>query len=448
MFYVITRLALNVFGVNNIAIRAPEMIAFWLTSVCLYVIVARRMSRASAVCAAAFPLVTSAFMYVYQARPYALVLGFTAVSFLLWQIAASSTTPRVRIVSLVGLALSLAAAVCSHYYGVFVLLPLGLGETVRGVRSRRADVAMWFALAASVAPLVWHASLIKAAMAYSGTFWSPPQWVNAADFYQDLLRPALIPVMGIAILAALQAQLVQSRRESATGDQPTMPIHELAAAGGFVLLPVVCVIVAKVVTGAFVNRYALPAVIGFGVLAGVCTEVVFARRPVLRVAAAAGLCGWFVLAQAREWVEPTGFSQPFPPASVSRPAEWVSAIRERDLPVAIADAHTFTMLSYYGAPAIQPRIVYLADPDRALARLGHNSVERGMLDLLKPWFHMNVVPFEPFLARHSRFLVYGDFVKLAFLNWLEPELRARGMHLELLNRAGDNMLLLASRDAP
>ena len=95
---------------------------------------------------------------------------------------------------------------------------------------------------------------------------------------------------------------------------------------------------------------------------------------------------------------------------------------------------------------IKSRIVYLADPELALKHLGHNSVERGMLDLLRPWFRMNVVEFEPYVAAHSRFLVYGDFVRLSFLNWLLPELHARGWRTELLNLGGDDLLLLASRD--
>jgi hypothetical protein len=64
---------------------------------------------------------------------------------------------------------------------------------------------------------------------------------------------------------------------------------------------------------------------------------------------------------------------------------------------------------------------------------------------LRPWFHLNVLEFEPFATGHPRFLVYGDFVRLAFLNWIVPELQKRGFHTELLNRAGDNMLLLVSR---
>ncbi len=155
-----------------------------------------------------------------------------------------------------------------------------------------------------------------------------------------------------------------------------------------------------------------------------------------------------MLSQAREYVAPTGVSLPVSAASIARAVEWTAAAAPAaNLPLVIADPHTFTVLSHYGPAAIQSRLVYLADPDRALARLGHNSVERGMLDLVAPWFHMNVVPFEPFVATHARFLIYGDFLRLAFLNWLQPELRARGVHLELLNRADSNMLLLARRDA-
>jgi hypothetical protein len=58
---------------------------------------------------------------------------------------------------------------------------------------------------------------------------------------------------------------------------------------------------------------------------------------------------------------------------------------------------------------------------------------------------MNIQPFEPFMAAHPRVLVYGDFIRLGFLNWMLPELQARGLHIELLNREGDNLFLLVSR---
>jgi len=445
LLFAITRLSFRLFGVNHVSIRLPEILAFWMMTACLYALVRRRMSAISALCAAAFPLVTMAFPYAYEARSYGLVLGFAALALLSWQ-AATSIAGRARVLVLVCLAASLAAAVSSHYYGVFVLGPLAFGEAVRTITRRRLDIAVWAALAISVVPLAWHLPLIKAGTAYSGAFWSPPQWINLPDFYQDLLFPALVPVAAILTLAAIYHAVFGHGPSPIDDERRTLPLHELAAIGGFVLIPLASLVLAKLVTGAFVNRYALPSVIGMSVLAGLATELAFRRRPALRVLVAACLAGWFVLSQARELVQPTVVSVPVTPASVARPAQWVAALRDQDLPVVVADPHTFIVLSHYGAPGITSRLVYLADPDRALKVLGHNSIERGMLDLLQPWFHLNVVRFGPFVAEHTRFLVLGNFVKNSFMNWILPELHALGWHTELLDHGGGDMLILASRE--
>ena len=55
--------------------------------------------------------------------------------------------------------------------------------------------------------------------------------------------------------------------------------------------------------------------------------------------------------------------------------------------------------------------------------------------------------YKPFVAEQPRFLVYGNFGGLAFLNWLLPELQARGMRIEFRGRRGENLFLLASRDS-
>jgi hypothetical protein len=226
------------------------------------------------------------------------------------------------------------------------------------------------------------------------------------------------------------------------------PRDELSAAVGFALIPLATLVAAKAATGAFVNRYALTAVIGFALLAGFGAQTAFRRRPGLLALGAAATVGWFGLSQAREIIAPTGLSVPVSAAAVRRPAEWVAAAGHTDLPVVIADPHNFAALSHYAGASLKARLVYAADPDRALTQLGHNSVERGMLDLLAPWFQMHVVRYDDFVATHSRFLVYGDFVRLAFLNWILPELHASGFRTELLNREGDNMLLYAWRDRP
>jgi hypothetical protein len=224
------------------------------------------------------------------------------------------------------------------------------------------------------------------------------------------------------------------------------PVHEIAAVCGFITIPIVCVILAKFATGAFTDRYALPAIIGFAVLGGFIAAVAFANRRLMALVALVCLVGWCGLTRAREWVDPPSSSMPDSDAAVQGSVQLLRSDPERQLSLVMADPHTFTVLSHYAPPDIRSRLVYLADPNLALKRLGHNSVERGMIDLVKPWFRMNVVDYETFVAGQPRFLVFGNTGRLAFLNWLLPELQARGMRLEVRGRRGDNLFLLASRD--
>jgi hypothetical protein len=346
------------------------------------------------------------------------------------------------------LGVSLAAAATSHYYGLLVFLPLAAGEMVRSAMRRRIDPAVWITFVLAIVPLLGHMPLIRAGRAYSRTFWSPPQWVNIPDFYFELLTPTLVPLVAILVMCGVGGALLNRDRDDIRPPTARLPLDEIATAVAFIMIPFVAVIAAKLVTGAFVNRYALPAVIGFSILAGFASASALSRSALMRLLVAVSLCGWFFLSEARELIQPTGMTLPVSAESIARPAKWLEAvpIGKQDLPVVIADPQSFMTLSHYGAPEIKARLVYAADADRALARLGTNSVERGMLELVKPWFGLNVVPFKSFVAAHAEFFVYGDFLRISFLNWILPELHAQGMRTELLNQADDDMLLYVYRD--
>lgn len=76
--------------------------------------------------------------------------------------------------------------------------------------------------------------------------------------------------------------------------------------------------------------------------------------------------------------------------------------------------------------------------------LGHDSLERGMLDLLKPWFRLNVQEFQPFIDSRRQFLLCGD--PDHFLNWVLQDLVSTGRRVELLDRSRDSLLFLVSMD--
>src|SRR6266508_1563014 len=107
-FYMITRASILLFGENHVSIRLPEVLGFWVMSLCLFQFVSKRSSALHGLVAMLFPLVTDAYYYAFEARPYGLVLGFGGTALLCWQAAAEG---YYRKLSLMGLALSLAAAI-------------------------------------------------------------------------------------------------------------------------------------------------------------------------------------------------------------------------------------------------------------------------------------------------------------------------------------------------
>lgn len=429
-FYIVTRAAIALFGVNNAALRLPEMIGFGVMCVCLFVFVARRASNFYGLLAAIFPMLTGAYLYAYEARPYGMVLGFGALALLCWQ---SAATNRFRTLSIVCLAASLAGALSSHYYGIFVVLPLILGEAVRTSARRRVDVFVWAAFAFAAAPLVWHLPLIARARDYSGTFWATPEWMQIPDFYSNLLGAAIIPLLVLLFFVGIYAAF---RRDADSSNPATAavapPIYEVAAAVGFILIPFVCVILAQFVTGAFTNRYALPAVIGFGVLIPFIAARSFKNAALPAAALIVLFIGWFGLTQYEAVREVS--SNPY-----LKRARLFASERQTDLPIVAAEPHTFIEFVHYGAPELTSRVVYLADPEMSLKHMEHNSVERGMVDLLKPWFKLNVVDYQSFILSRPRFLVYG---KLGFLNWIVPQLKEEGMRIELLANEDEMFLFL------
>ena len=128
-----------------------------------------------------------------------LVLGFSALALLSWQTAAMGGAGAGRRSSAwrrVSLTLS------SHYYGVFVLLPIALGEMVRTLERRRLDAPVWAALLVSVAPLrgpglsrsrcgLRRGVLVAAAVG------------GLPEFYSDLLAPALLPAAALLIVGSV-----------------------------------------------------------------------------------------------------------------------------------------------------------------------------------------------------------------------------------------------------
>ena len=99
-------------GPVHVAIRLPGMIGFWILCLYLFRFVSIRTSPLAGYVAMSFPLVTNAYYYAYEARPYGAVMGFCGLALVCWQ-GATNRSER-RNAWLVGLACALTGGMLTQ----------------------------------------------------------------------------------------------------------------------------------------------------------------------------------------------------------------------------------------------------------------------------------------------------------------------------------------------
>jgi 4-amino-4-deoxy-L-arabinose transferase-like glycosyltransferase len=186
--YLLSRASVGALGNSAFALRLPEILAFLLFSICIYAFVARRTTKTYGLIAMLLPTLTAAYYYASEARAYALVLGFGALTLVCWQLATESVNRRI---ALGGLFVALALATSSHYYAVLLVLPLGLGELARTLAARRIDMPVWVAFSGAIVPLAAFAPLLSASRGYAVDFWGRPSWQDPLRFFSFLLDPSV-----------------------------------------------------------------------------------------------------------------------------------------------------------------------------------------------------------------------------------------------------------------
>jgi hypothetical protein len=276
---------IHYFGTGALAMRLPSITGYLLMQVCLFFFVRRIANESAATAAMALPALMGVVSYSVEARPYAVLLGLSALAMLCWQTAARRE--RGRTLALVGLAVSLALAVNMQYYAVVLFVPFCAAEAVRTMVRRRVDVPMLGSMAAALGGLVLVVPFAKAL----AMFQVHHGHGKVADFhfvthvyfwlmigYADLSegRQHMIGLCSGLILIALAVAFVWSRRWIG------LRLPEAEAVFLLVLsaFPVLAYLLALTVTHFVEARYILPTMIGLCALAGVLLLPVFQHRMV------------------------------------------------------------------------------------------------------------------------------------------------------------------------
>jgi hypothetical protein len=436
LFYWLTHVSMKAPVGSLLAIRLPEVLGFWLMGICLIAFVSRHVPAAYGLMAALIALVSGAYPYAYEARPYGIVLGLAALAMLCWQ---RTEGPRVALWAIV-LSLTLAFAVSVHYYSVLIFVPLAVAETVRWYVDRKPRWPVLVAFIAGGLPLLAYLPLIRSASAYSGTFWAKVGAGSLNDFLSFVLVPALLPLAALGLWASTES-LFGSQQGDSSG-VPRAIRHsraEFAAVLGFSLLPVITIVIALAVTGAYTHRYALCAVTGISVLGAWMMSQVFRARSGPALIAVTVLSLFFIGKQARtaSWIATVANHQAI--------IHFLETNVSGDSAVGIADPHLFFEISHQ-APGLRGHIFYVAQPDLALRHVGTDAVDRGVMDMSR-WAPLRLRKLADILASSQPFMIFG-YPAPAPWAWIVQELAS--LHVPMSVRASVNgrLLLVVNPKSP
>ena len=426
-YYAVTRTSLFLLGDTEIALRAPSVLGFLLACTCLFAVVARRTNAWYGLAAALVPLASGAAPYAWEARPYALVVGFAAAAMLCHQLRADGVRPRL---AAFGLALALAGATAVHYYGAFVVFPIALAEGIRWRMRGVSDRGVLAALLAPLVPLAVAAPLMLEARKYTGAFWTDFDLASAPEFFVFLLRADVFSASRIPTWPGLAfAALVLGGALSVLLRRPRFAQTEVAAAVGFLLLPLVGVVVGELATGAYVERYVLSAVIAPAVLVPLALHRLTGGKRISAIATCAVLTAWFcVLFQY--WHRDIG-------VDLDRRERLETFAEERaspaGLPIAVAHPHDYLELAHHAPRPLAGRLVRLSDPERALRYSGSRSSEDGLV-VLAGFAPLEIVPYDeqrtPFLLLRT---VRGEAD-----DWIEQALDDDGARMQVVASGEDD----------
>jgi hypothetical protein len=259
---------------------------------CLFWFVRDIVNDWAATAALAFPALLGIAGYSIEARPYGVTLGLSALAMLCWQRAGRQSAQRTF--ALIGLALSLAAALNMQYYAVLLFVPLCVAELVRTIEFRRLDVPMLVAITSGLAGLILVLPFAKALSSFQANHGR-----LARTDYGFITHSYLWLLVGYAQLSVRQqheigfgfglfliALMVISVRLRKQIDL-RLPLAEAIFLLTLSALPFLAYVLAIFVTHFVESRYVLPAMIGMSAVTSILLAPLLRNRTIASLVLAA-----------------------------------------------------------------------------------------------------------------------------------------------------------------
>ena len=235
------------------------------------------------------------------------------------------------------------------------------------------------------------------------------RWCHAREFQDPLRSPDVASAaftldLLLAAVPVFLAFVVVSRDRKETASDPAggLSLPEWVAITGFALTPVLAVILAKTVTHAYADRYAMIAMVGLAPLLALGMAKGSSNRPVAAAVAVFITLGLFLAGSAFDARHLRAVTRGYD--------LMLSCLREEraGMPVVITNPHIFFELSAIqeNRPSPVP-IRYLFDHDLALTYTGTDDVELGLI-AFHAWAPLSMERFDAFAAHPQPVMLFGN----------------------------------------
>jgi hypothetical protein len=421
LIYLLTRLSFHFFHPSTLACRLPEIVAFFVATLCLQLFIARRAGHLYGLFAAA--LLFSSFVggFSIEARPYSLLLGSLCASLLGWQRAHDHRPVGIWLIFCGALGMLL-----SHVFGILPWAVIAVAEGVDSFRRKSFELKLAAAWMIPLLSVVLYLPMLRnhAAAAFPPAF--QPTLATVFYFYLVYLYRA---VASLAFTGAAVFLLDGRRRlEGNAGWYLSTP--EWLATSGLTICPIVLIAYLRHVKGAFFFRYGMIASVGISILCAIllcCWSNKGRRAALLGTVFSLLLSGQAgaALSGISHWQQ---LKSPEPVVAHCEVCELTASI-DPSIPLVDASGLTFLEMSAREGSADLDRIYYLTDPVASL-QYAHATIFERMQEEADT-FHLrsHVSAFHTFIKQHPHFFVFGqsDYPE----DWLLRKLSADGAHIVL-----------------
>lgn len=427
-YFEIIRAARMLPGDPHLTLRLPSILGYLLTLVGVYWFARKKLPGFAGLSAVILITLSPFRAYALEARSYSLLVGFFAISAVLWQ-----RIEKKWFMTLL-LAAFLTLAVSCHALAVVALSCFGLAELAWTVLSRRIRWGVWAACLLATSPFfISLPILLSFRDVFAKNSWSPATWGMAISTYDDYLGLnykfpfVLILFLGLVFGDSL-LRMMRRPREAMGQREPDLP--EIILVSGLLYYPVLLVMLTTILGSSYTSRYGWPAILGLA------WGSMYLLRTLWRKPSSA----YLVVALLIAFVSQCGIE--FRKTKVDQ--RWTRLAElsrtEPGIPVVISSPMEYLQAAEYSPPELRGRLLDVIDPDMAARLIGSNTADKATR-IIAQFVPLHVEDLAAFQAAHQKFLLRS----VNSYDWVTPYFVESKYHMTLLAKDGGSSLYIVER---